>query len=224
MKLVLCTILAACLCVDQAGRGGISGLVTDASGARVPAASVEAVNPATGVTLQTKTNSAGPYSFNIPGIYCITVTHPGFQTIVREGLPVEVDRFLEVNVDLVTGQLQRPDLVCDPEQDMPRRAEQWITPSCFAAPAGPFVPGNAPRTLNARNDGALNVDLSLAKNFPFGESVNLQLRVESFNLTNSVQLGRPGVGYNPRDVSPFGRITSAYSTPRQFQFAAKFTF
>lgn len=119
---------------------------------------------------------------------------------------------------------QRPNLVCDPADNKPGRAEQWISPACFAAPTSPFVPGNAPRTLRARNDGAFNLDLSLAKTFPFTESTALQLRVEAFNLTNSVHLGRVNAGYNSRDTSTFGRITSAYSTPRQFQLAARFTF
>jgi hypothetical protein len=119
---------------------------------------------------------------------------------------------------------QRPDLVCDPAQDMPGSAEQWILPACFAAPASPYSPGTAPRTLNVRNDGAFNLDFSMSKNFPITESAALQLRMEAFNLTNSVHLGRVAVAYNSRDTSTFGRITSAYSTPRQFQFAARFTF
>lgn len=119
---------------------------------------------------------------------------------------------------------QRPDLICDPESNMPRRAEGWVSPACFAAPASGFVPGTAPRTLNARGDGAFNLDLSVAKNFRLRESANLQLRVESFNVTNSVHLGRPNMNFNTRDLSVFGRITSAYSVPRQFQFAARFTF
>jgi hypothetical protein len=119
---------------------------------------------------------------------------------------------------------QRPDLVCEPGQNMPRRAERWISPDCFAAPNNQFRPGTAPRTLRVRTDGAFNVDASMAKNFPMGESMNLQLRVETFNLTNNVHLGRPNMNYNVADLSTFGRITSTRNQPRQFQFAARFTF
>jgi hypothetical protein len=119
---------------------------------------------------------------------------------------------------------QRPDLVCEPGQNMPRRAERWISPDCFAAPNNQFRPGTAPRTLRVRTDGAFNIDASMAKNFPMGESMNLQLRVETFNLTNNVHLGRPNMNYNVADLSTFGRITSTRNQPRQFQFAARFTF
>lgn len=119
---------------------------------------------------------------------------------------------------------QRPDLVCEPGQNMPRTAERWISPDCFAAPTSPFRPGTAPRSLRVRTDGAFNVDASMAKNFPMGESMNLQLRVETFNLTNNVHLGRPNMNYNVADLSTFGRITSTRNQPRQFQFAVRFTF
>ena len=119
---------------------------------------------------------------------------------------------------------QRPDLLCDAGANMPRTADQWISPACFAAPDSPYRPGTAPRTLSARQDGAFNIDLGISKNLRITEGHNVQLRVESFNLTNSVQLGRPNMSLNTRDLSTFGRITSAYSTPRQFQFAARYTF
>jgi hypothetical protein len=54
--------------------------------------------------------------------------------------------------------------------------------------------------------------------------MNAQFRVEAFNLLNSVQYGIPAAGWNPRDLSTFGRVTSASSSPRQLQFATRFTF
>ena len=47
----------------QAGRGGISGLVSDPSGAVVPGAKVTALNKATGIAQSTVTTAAGLYSF-----------------------------------------------------------------------------------------------------------------------------------------------------------------
>jgi hypothetical protein len=120
---------------------------------------------------------------------------------------------------------QRPNLTCDPSQGAPRTSDRWFLPDCYAAPASPYVAGNAPRTLpNVRADGAGNLDASLFKNIKLSEGKNLQFRVEAFNLTNSVQLGLPNATWNPRDLSTFGRITSAASTPRQWQFALRFTF
>jgi len=47
----------------QAGRGAISGLVTDASGAIIPNATVSATNIATGIVATSVSNSSGDYEF-----------------------------------------------------------------------------------------------------------------------------------------------------------------
>ena len=120
---------------------------------------------------------------------------------------------------------QRPDLVCDPAKDAPRTPDRWFNPACYAAPASPYVLGTAPRTLSSvRADGVHNIDFSVFKNFRLRESMNFQFRVEAFNLLNSVQYGIPAAAWNPRDLSTFGRVTSAASSPRQLQFATRFTF
>jgi hypothetical protein len=120
---------------------------------------------------------------------------------------------------------QRPDLLCDPSVGAPYTATQWFKPDCFAAPASPYVAGTAPRTLShVRADGIHNLDLSIFKNFPLGEQKNFQFRAEFFNLTNTVQLGVPNSTWNPNNLSIFGQVTSAASTPRQIQFGLRFTF
>src|ERR1700751_2070503 len=56
-------LFAAVSTLGQAGRGTISGLVTDPNGALVPGVQVVLKNPATGVTQHTVTSSAGLYTF-----------------------------------------------------------------------------------------------------------------------------------------------------------------
>jgi hypothetical protein len=120
---------------------------------------------------------------------------------------------------------QRPDLTCDPGRGAPHSRAQWLLPNCYAVPASPYVAGNSPRLLNSvRSDGTHNLDLSLFKNLHMGGEGNLQLRVEFFNFTNSVQLGLPNSGWNPNNLAGFGQITSASSSPRQIQFGARYTF
>ncbi len=120
---------------------------------------------------------------------------------------------------------QRPDLTCDPGNDAPHTSAHWFLPNCYAAPASPYVAGDAPRLLSSvRADGTHNIDLSLFKNFRLGGERNLQLRVESFNFTNSVQLGIPNSVWNPKNLASFGQVTSAASSPRQIQFGARYTF
>jgi hypothetical protein len=67
----------------QTFRGGISGTVTDQSGAVVPGALVTAVETATNTSLKTVSSSAGEFAFtNLPlGDYSVTVSAAGFSTV-----------------------------------------------------------------------------------------------------------------------------------------------
>src|SRR5690349_9815563 len=69
---------------------GITGSVTDATGAAVPAARVVARNASTGVEFSTDTGAGGYFSF--PGLvvatYSVTVSKTGFQTSVRENVTI----------------------------------------------------------------------------------------------------------------------------------------
>jgi len=60
----------------QAGRGSISGLVSDPTGAIVPGAKVTALNHATATSQSTITTAAGLYSFVSlnPGTYEVTAS------------------------------------------------------------------------------------------------------------------------------------------------------
>ena len=74
----------------QTFRGGISGSVTDPSGAAVAGAQVAAVEVATNTSYKSVSSSAGEFVFaNVPlGSYTITVTASGFKTIKVEKIPV----------------------------------------------------------------------------------------------------------------------------------------
>ena len=106
----LCAILAlpalfAALAFAQGGLGAVSGLVTDTSGAPVPAASVTLTNPATGQVLHSQTSSAGLYAFQAlnPGIYVVRVAHKGFTTVQQAAVTVAVDHSTAVNITLHPG-------------------------------------------------------------------------------------------------------------------------
>jgi len=74
----------------QAFRGGISGIVTDQSGAAVSAAQVTAVDSATNTPYKTVSSSAGEFAFsNLPlGSYNITVKAAQFKTVKVDKVPV----------------------------------------------------------------------------------------------------------------------------------------
>ena len=68
----------------------VTGLSTDPSGSAVSGATVTLTNKGTAVTLTSKSNDAGAYSFpNLPpGTYSLTADAPGFRKIEVEQFPV----------------------------------------------------------------------------------------------------------------------------------------
>jgi hypothetical protein len=123
---------------------------------------------------------------------------------------------------------QRADLVCNPAQGAPHTVNEWFTPNCFAEPASVLIPGTAPAYLdNVRTRGARDLDLSIFKSFPLGETRSLRFDVSAYNVTNTPQYGYPNVTSVAEASIPgfnFGQITNTVNTPRQFQFGARFTF
>lgn len=132
---------------------------------------------------------------------------------------------------------QRADMTCDPSKGAPRTAAIWFLPDCFAVPgteSGPanqFVPGSAPAYLDhLRTMGSNNLDLTFSKTFKLGEKRDLHFDVSSYNVANRAQFSAPNVptasnGWTTGSAgNQFGQITSTSNTPRQFQFATRFTF
>src|SRR6266446_9465673 len=74
--------------------GEITGEVKDQSGAVAPNAAVTVTNSKTGVVRATATNSAGIYSFPdlTPGIYQVKVVAPGFETVVKTNIELQVQQ------------------------------------------------------------------------------------------------------------------------------------
>jgi hypothetical protein len=103
----ICILLfcGSSVAVAQAGRGSISGLVSDPSGAIVPGAKVTALNRATGVALHTVTSDAGLYNFVslTPGTYVVTASQKGFVSVAQDNVLVTVDQSTAVNIALRVG-------------------------------------------------------------------------------------------------------------------------
>src|SRR5579863_3035641 len=98
-------LCAGSVALAQAGRGSISGLVTDPGGALIQGAKVTLLNPATGVSQHTVTTSAGLYTFISlnPGIYQVTASQTGFKSVAQDKITVSVDEVTNVNITLQVG-------------------------------------------------------------------------------------------------------------------------
>jgi hypothetical protein len=85
----------------------ITGEVRDPSGAVVAGAAVTVTNVGTNITVAVVTNDRGSYTVPglRPGDYSVTVVAPGFSTIVRSGLTLQVAQVARVDVNLQTSQV-----------------------------------------------------------------------------------------------------------------------
>lgn len=87
--------------------GTLTGNVTDASGAAVPNAKIEAVNTGTGVSKQAATDDRGAYTINDlqPGTYRVTITAPSFGRVVQEGVTLDANTVRRADATLTVSQL-----------------------------------------------------------------------------------------------------------------------
>jgi len=99
--LFLCSSLA----FAQSTSATISGGVTDPSGKFIQGADVEIANDATGVVYSSSTNGSGMYVVPIlpPGHYHVQVSKPGFTTIIKADIVLNVQSALALNIVLPIG-------------------------------------------------------------------------------------------------------------------------
>jgi hypothetical protein len=116
------------------------------------------------------------------------------------------------------GGADRPNRIADGTLPSDQRSiDRWFDVNAFRIQPQ-FTYGNSGRNI-LFGPGLRNLDLSIGKSFPIGETRRLQFRAESFNVTNTPAFGLPGRNINGLGV---GAITSA-DDPRRLQFGLKFT-
>ena len=116
----------------------------------------------------------------------------------------------------------RPNQIGNPNSACPTASAG--TENCFFNPAAVAIPsfsfGNLGKDV-LRNEPFYNMDFSLVKNVPLGESRSIKLRFEAFNVFNLQILGTPGTTIG---LATAGVISTIASTPRQLQIGAKISF
>jgi hypothetical protein len=120
-----------------------------------------------------------------------------------------------------SGPGDRPNMVGDPLLPKSERTiNRWFNTAAFVAqPLGTL--GNAPRRP-FHGPSQRQIDLSVFKDVALAGTARLQVRIEAFNVLNTVNLANPN---SQLGSAAFGTITSTGNTQaRQMQFGLKLLF
>ncbi len=139
----------------------------------------------------------------------------------QSGQPVDILQSGDPNGDTLGN--DRPTLVGDWKKDRPSNDDIKAGATWFNIDALPRLASGKNGTFGRNvisGPEFKNVDMSFSRRFRVHESHGLEVRVESFNLLNFVNLSAPN--NNPAN-SLYGKITAA-GAGRSFQLAAKYSF
>jgi hypothetical protein len=151
----------------------------------------------------------------------------GYPMAVTTNAPLNI--FNGVNRPNVTGADWRAPVA---GADFNPAVDKFLNPAAFVQPVGAL--GNAPRTNpDVRSFWNLSENLSLAKSTKLSKQVNMDIRLEAFNIFNRVIFAAPGTptatggtaaGTDFSNSNTFGVITSQANSPRRMQLGVKFYF
>lgn len=108
LRASLLAVLFAVVSFTQTSRGTVTGLVTDTSGAAVPAASIELKGTATGILRTAATNEAGIYRLDAvdPGTYQLSISKSGFKAMRSQTFVVGAAQIASLDAKLEVGTQQ----------------------------------------------------------------------------------------------------------------------
>jgi carboxypeptidase family protein len=103
--LLLLFLAWTCVGAVAQANSSVTGMITDPTGAVVPGATVELMDPATGVTRSALSDASGLYAIAglNAGKYDMKVTANGFETYTNRGIVVNISATFRVDVNLVVG-------------------------------------------------------------------------------------------------------------------------
>ncbi|MEI9814533.1 MAG: carboxypeptidase-like regulatory domain-containing protein [Acidobacteriota bacterium] len=98
-------MLCAFVALAQSDRGGITGTVTDSTGAVLAGATLEAKSAQTGAVYPGGTTATGNYNISqLPiGTYTLTITAQGFKSFIRPNIEVPVATTVRVDATMEVG-------------------------------------------------------------------------------------------------------------------------
>ncbi|HLH29936.1 MAG TPA: TonB-dependent receptor, partial [Terriglobia bacterium] len=160
---------------------------------------------------------AAGWTYDIPRVWKISGVQIAGLVRLQSGDAVPVTQATNNNSSLGFA-VQRPNRVGNPNKFAGRSVAKYFDTSAFTA-APQFVIGSSSRDP-VRGPGLQDADLMIGKTFPIREKLNLEIRVEAFNVTNTPPLADPNGSVGS---SAFGSISSA-GNPRVFELVGKIHF
>jgi hypothetical protein len=99
----------------------------------------------------------------------------------------------------------------------------YFDPTVYSLPpAG--VQGNMTRNSGPEGPGFWSLDGSLFKRFAVGGARFAEVRVDAYNVTNSVRWGNPNTGFSTATGNTFGQINGTTGGQRSIRFGGRFVF
>ncbi|HEY1909977.1 MAG TPA: hypothetical protein VGG73_03585 [Vicinamibacterales bacterium] len=137
---------------------------------------------------------------------------------MESGIPIAVTQTTNFNAFAGFG-VQRPNQVSDPTLPADQRiASRWFDTTTFTT-TPQFAIGTASRNP-VRGPSYREVDMALIRRVLLNRGMSIEVRLEVFNLFNTVNLGSPNA---VQGAANFGTITTALD-PRVGQLGVKFLF
>jgi hypothetical protein len=107
--LLAASLMAAAGALGQESRGTISGRVSDSTGSAMPHAAVLVVNTQTQTQFHAETNDSGLFTipYLLPGTYNITVEQKGFKKLEHNGVELQVNDTISLDLQMVLGDVSQ---------------------------------------------------------------------------------------------------------------------
>src|SRR5215813_72282 len=218
-------LLGTAVACGQTNKGGISGTVTDANGAQIPAATVTVTNLGTGQKVTVTTSESGVFSVQSlePVSYSVAVEAKGFKKAVIEPIKVDTAAVVTANVTLEAGAISEQVLITadaalingdsgTTSQTITTRQLQDVTLNNRSvldlALTAPNVTGDAgsedPDVITGQPVPGFNLSLN------GGRAGSTSILADGVNNTG-VGIARAVVSFTPETVQEFTVQTSVYS-------------
>ncbi|MHB1700101.1 MAG: outer membrane beta-barrel protein [Acidobacteriaceae bacterium] len=199
--------------INAQALGGLTGTVTDPTGAGIPGARVTFKNGATGVVMQVGTTSTGTYAATAlaSGQYSLTVEAPGFKKYVETSVVVEIGVTPTINIQMAIGAADQNVLVVS------NSIALNTTQAQVGTSLEPKLVSALPLEINS-NIRQINQFASLVPGVTPGRGFNGGIKLENGIAFNGIPITQPyaqgfQTNMNPpfEMVNEFRALTSTFS-------------